>query len=157
VRVRSRLLGRSGEGGTADGGNAIVEFVFLAVLLLIPLVYVLLTVFQVQRAAYAANAATREAGRAFATSDSDAEGYARAYAAAAVALADHGMTLAAGQPEIGCSAQPCLTPGAALDVSLDTEVPLPFLPRVLDGRAPASIGVSARHVAYVDEYRRAGP
>jgi Flp pilus assembly protein TadG len=165
VGVRSRLLGRTGEGRTgegrrsgggsraADGGNAMIEFVFLAVLLL----YVLLTVFQVQRAAYAANAATREAGRAFATADSDAEGYARAYAAAAVALADHGMTLAAGQPAIGCSAQPCLTPGATLDVALDTEIPLPFLPRVLDGRAPASIGVSARHVAYVDEYRRAGP
>ena len=35
-----------------DQGNALVEFVYLAVLLMIPLVYVLLSVFQVQRAAF---------------------------------------------------------------------------------------------------------
>jgi Flp pilus assembly protein TadG len=140
-----------------DCGNAMIEFVFLAVLLMIPLVYVLLSVFAVQRVAYAANAATREAGRAFATADSDAAGYDRAYAAAAVALADHGLTLSQGQPAIACSTRPCLTPGARIDVTLDTEIPLPFLPRVLDGRAPASIGVHALHVAYVDEYREAGP
>jgi hypothetical protein len=136
-----------------EAGNALIEFVLLAVLLMIPLVYVLLTVFHVQRAAYAANAATREAGRAFATADSDADGYTRAYAAAAVALADHGLRLDAGQPAIECSAAPCLTPGARIDVRLDTEIGLPLLPAVLDGRAPASIGIHARHVAYVDEYR----
>jgi hypothetical protein len=148
---------RHAHGVGTDAGNALIEFVFLAVLLMIPLVYVLLTVFHVQRAAYAANAATREAGRAFATADSDAAGFTRAAAAASVALADHGLRLAAGQPLIDCSAQPCLTPGARIHVSLDTEVGLPLLPRVLDGRTPASIGIHARHVAYVDEYRRAAP
>ena len=33
-----------------DDGNALLEFTYLAVLLMVPLVYVLLTVFQVQRA-----------------------------------------------------------------------------------------------------------
>ena len=46
-----------------DGGNAIIEFVYLAVLLMVPLVYVLLTVFRVQGAAYAVSSAAREAGR----------------------------------------------------------------------------------------------
>jgi len=63
--------------------------------------------------------------------------------------------LGPGQPAIDCSSRPCLTPGGKIDVTLDTEVPLPFLPRVLDGRAPASIGIHARHVAYVDQYRGA--
>jgi hypothetical protein len=139
-----------------DHGNAMIEFVFLAVLLMIPLVYVLLTVFHVQRAAFAVNAATREAGRAFATADSDGDAYRRAYAAAAVALADHSMALGPGQPAIACATRPCLAPGGKIDVSLDTEVPLPFLPRVLARRAPASIGIHARHVAYVDQYRGAG-
>jgi len=141
---------------TDDPGNAMIEFVFLAVLLMIPLVYVLLAVFHVQRAAFAVNAATREAGRAFATADTDDVGYARAYAAAAVALADHGMTLESGQPGIDCTSRPCLTPGGKIYVTLDAEVPLPFLPRVLGGRAPASIGIHARHVAHVDSYRGAG-
>ena len=52
-----------------DDGNAIVEFVYLAVLLMVPLVYVLLTVFQVQRAAFAASSAAREAGRVFVTTE----------------------------------------------------------------------------------------
>jgi len=151
VSDRSPPFGRNAE----ESGNAMIEFVFLAVLLMIPLVYVLLTVFHVQRAAFAVNAATREAGRAFATADTDGEGYNRAYAAAAVALADHSMVLGPGQPAIDCSSRPCLTPGGKIDVTLDTEVPLPFLPRVLDGRAPASIGIRARHVAYVDQYRGA--
>jgi Flp pilus assembly protein TadG len=138
-----------------DSGNAMIEFVFLAVLLMIPLVYLLLTVFHVQRAAFAANAATREAGRAFATAATEDAGLGRAYAAAAVALADHSLTLAAGQPGIECDHRPCLTPGGRIYVTIDTEVPLPFLPRVLDGRAPASIGIHARHVAYVDQYRGA--
>jgi Flp pilus assembly protein TadG len=148
----SRSFGRRQHG---DAGSALIEFFFLAVLLLIPLVYVLLTVFEVQRAAYAANAATREAGRAFATAGSDAEGYPRAYAAAAVALADHSLNLGPGQPTIDCSPQPCLTPGGQIDVRLDTEVALPLLPRVLTGRAPATIGIHARHVAHVDEFRGA--
>lgn len=47
-----------------ERGNALVEFTWLAVLLMIPLVYLMLTVFQVQKAAYAMEAASREAGRA---------------------------------------------------------------------------------------------
>jgi hypothetical protein len=35
-----------------DGGNAMLEFVYLSILLMVPLIYVLTTVFQVQRAAF---------------------------------------------------------------------------------------------------------
>ena len=62
--------------GDAESGNAIVEFVYLAVLLMVPLVYVLITVFRVQAASYAVSSAAREAGRVYATSSSidDADG-----------------------------------------------------------------------------------
>ena len=49
-----------------DDGNALVEFTVLSLLLLVPLVYVLLGVFQVQRAAFGVTEAARQAGRAFA-------------------------------------------------------------------------------------------
>jgi Flp pilus assembly protein TadG len=65
-----------------DRGNAIVEFVFLAVLLMVPLVYVLLTVFKVQAAAYAVSSAAREAGRVYATSTDLESADDRAFAAA---------------------------------------------------------------------------
>ena len=59
---------------TGDAGNALVEFTYLAVLLMVPLVYVLLAGFQVQRAAFGVTEAARQAGRAYARADSGAEG-----------------------------------------------------------------------------------
>jgi hypothetical protein len=46
---------------TGDAGNALIEFTYLAVLLMIPLVYVLLSAFQVQRAAFGVTEAPRPA------------------------------------------------------------------------------------------------
>jgi Flp pilus assembly protein TadG len=61
-----------------DSGTAIIEFVWLAIILLVPLLYVVLAAFDTQRAAYAASAAARSAGRAFVTAPDQASGYARA-------------------------------------------------------------------------------
>ena len=139
-----------------DDGNAIVEFVYLAILMMIPLTYLLLTVFRVQGAAYAVSSATREAGRVFVTSDSgDAD--ARATAAAAMVMADSGLELDARQLSIRCSARPCLTPGANVEVTIGYDVALPFLPRFLDGALPASIHVQGRHLEVVDRFRPVSP
>jgi hypothetical protein len=50
----------------SDRGSAIVEFHFLGILLLVPLVYILLAVLDVQRTSYGVTQAAREAGRIFA-------------------------------------------------------------------------------------------
>ena len=55
-----------------DAGSAIVEFCYLAVLLMIPLAYGMLAVFRLQAASYAVAAASREAGRAFVAAPDDA-------------------------------------------------------------------------------------
>ena len=70
VRATVLAVRRRAMAGDAQSGNAIVEFVYLAVLLLVPLVYVLITVFRVQAASYAVSSAAREAGRVYATSSS---------------------------------------------------------------------------------------
>lgn len=57
-----------------DDGNALVELTYLAVLVMVPLVYVLLSVFQVQRAAFGVTEATRQAARAFARADTPDDG-----------------------------------------------------------------------------------
>ena len=61
----------------SDEGSAIVEFVWLGILLLVPLIYIVVAVFEVQRTAYAASAAARSAGRAFVTSPTEASAQAR--------------------------------------------------------------------------------
>ena len=99
-----------------DSGNAVLEFLFLAVLLMVPLVYLLLTVFTVQRAAYAVSSASREAGRVFVSADSAALGRARAEQATAIVLRDSGLTIQPSSLDLACSAQPCLTPGATVTV-----------------------------------------
>ena len=147
-------LGRRCPGG--DDGNAIVEFVYLAILMMVPLTYLLLTVFRVQSATYAVSSATREAGRVFVTSG-PADADARATTAASIVMADSGLDLADGRLSIRCSARPCLTPGANVEVEIGYDVGLPFLPRFLDGALPASIHVEGRHLEVVDRFRPVSP
>jgi hypothetical protein len=133
-----------------------VEFVVLAVSLVIPLSYLLLAVFDVQRVAYGASAATREAARVFVRAPSTAAGEERAHAAAALTMSDHGVELADRDLVISCSAVPCLTPGATVQVTYQTRVTLPWLPNV-GGFDIVSIPVSATHVQVVDEYTEVRP
>lgn len=74
-----------------DDGTAVVEFVYLTVLLMVPVVYILLAVFDVQRAAFGVTEAARQAGRTYVTSGCDRG---RADAAARLALRDQGITSA---------------------------------------------------------------
>ncbi len=57
-----------------DDGSALIEFIGLSILLLVPLIYLLVTVFAIQRAAFGVTQAAREAGRAFATAPTAAVG-----------------------------------------------------------------------------------
>lgn len=136
-----------------DDGNALVEFSYLAVLLMVPLVYVLLTVFQVQRAAFGVTEAARQAGRAYATSTDPAQGRVRARAAADLALRDQGLELCAS-----CLAPPTgsLVPGGAVTVRVEHRVVLPLLGGLFRGAVPPSIPVRATHVEVVDRFRE-GP
>ena len=135
---------------TGDDGNALVEFSYLAVLLMIPLVYVLLTVFQVQRAAFGVTEAARQAGRAYATATDEAQGRARARVAADLALQDQGLVLCPS-----CLAPPAgqLVPGGTVRVRVEHRVVLPLLGGLFRGAVPASIPVRATHVEVVDRFR----
>jgi Flp pilus assembly protein TadG len=138
-----------------DAGNAIVEFVYLAVLLMIPLVYVLITVFRVQAASYAVSSAAREAGRVYVTSASVDDAGGRAEAAARMVMADSDLPLDSNQMHITCSSNPCLQPGSHVDVVMTYNVALPLVPRFFSDRAPASVRVTSRHLEVVDRYRTA--
>jgi Flp pilus assembly protein TadG len=134
-----------------DAGTATIEFTFLSVLLLVPLVYVVLSASQVQRTAYAASEAARNAGRAYVRSANAGEGEREAYAAARLAFRDQGLDLPEDAVRISCSADPCLTPGGRVTVAIRTRAALPGVPSL--GRGAASVGVSAQHVEVVDAFR----
>ena len=137
---------------TDDSGSAMIEYVFLSVLLLVPLVYLVLSVSVVQRTSYAATQAAREAGRAYVTAESTGVGEERALAAARLAFTDQGIELPEGALAISCSADPCLTPGAVVTVSIDARADLPGVPALGD-RGIASVAVSAKHAEVVDAFR----
>lgn len=152
---RLRRVVRSDRGG--DGGNAIIEFVFVAVIVMVPLVYFIVAVAVVQRSQLAVSQAAREAGRAFATSRGPAEAHLRVATAVRLALAAQGLRddatvryVASGS---GCSAAaitPRVAPGAQFTVCVSRHVELPGVPSVLSGRGVTAVGV---YVVHIDDYR----
>ena len=139
-----------------ERGNAVVEFSWLAILLMVPLVYMMLGVFDVQRASYGATAATRAAGRAFVIVPdgvSEEEARARAFGAAQLAMKDQGMELGSDELTISCDPA-CLQPGSTVTVTLETKVRLPLIPDALGGEPPA-IRISASHTESFGDYRQA--
>lgn len=135
-----------------DDGNALVEFTYLAVLLMVPLVYVLLTVFQVQRAAFGVTEAARSAGRAYVTADTAAQAEARAQEAADLAMRD--QIPGFGRADVGYPAGRGLSPGGSVTVRVQHDVTLPILGGLL-GRLEPRIPVRATHVEVVDRFREA--
>jgi Flp pilus assembly protein TadG len=153
----SRLLHRLRPG--RDDGNAIVEFIFVAVLVFIPLIYLIVAVAVVQRARLATSNAARDVGRAIATSDSADQADQRAQAALRIAIANQGLRpsdvqlrfVAAGADcQAGSSALPSLAAGAVFRVCVIRHQPLPAVPTVLSGRGVTTIGT---YLVHVDEFR----
>lgn len=143
--------------GRREDGSALVELTWLALLLLIPLVYVVISIVTVQRSAFGATEATRAAGRAYTLAPDTATAELRAYQAAQVAMRDQGVELAAEDLVIACRPTPqsCLQPGSTVEVRIELQVELPLAP-ALFGQSAASVSVDARHVEPYGVYREAG-
>ncbi len=152
----ARLRALAGRCREDDAGNAIVEFLGLSFVLLIPVAYLLLTVGRLQAAVFATEAAAREAARVAVTSASSDDAVARARVAAGLALGDQGFDDDPAQAlTLTCSAHPCLTPGADVSALVEVRVPLPFVPAFARDALPLEIPVRAERTAAVDELRAA--
>jgi Flp pilus assembly protein TadG len=154
-RQRQHIGVRSNRG---DAGNAVLEFVVLSMFLMVPLIYIILAVAQVQGSAYGVTEATREAGRAFIGADSSADASRQACTAATMALRNDVATTfdCASQLRVSCvSDAGCavgLAPGETIRVEIDSRVGLPFLPTSVFGHS-LSVPVHAVHDEIVDPYR----
>ncbi|MGZ6868438.1 MAG: TadE/TadG family type IV pilus assembly protein [Blastococcus sp.] len=122
-------------------GSALVEFVFIALVVFVPLVYLVAGFSAVQRGVFASTAAAREAGRALGTAPDVVTGQARAERAVQLAVADQSVDatdvqLAYAPPGAGCAAaggyQPTLTPGEKFSVCVTVTVRIPLLPDFID-------------------------
>lgn len=135
-----------------ERGSAVVEFVVLAVLMLIPLVYLVMTLARVQAGSYAVSQAAREAGRAYVTADVGEEAVGRAQAAARIAFMDYSFE-DSGRLVIACDGTPCLRPDGQIETTATVRVPLPLVPSFARDVIPLSVPVSASHLSTVDRFR----
>ncbi|MGY1744013.1 hypothetical protein [Blastococcus sp. SYSU D00695] len=152
--ARARLAA----GGHGERGSALVEFVFIALVVFVPLVYLVAGFSSVQRGVFAATAAAREAGRALGTAPDIATGQARAERAVELAVADQSVEvsdvrLAYAPSGAGCDAagsyHPTLAPGEEFSVCVTVTVRIPLLPEFIDANTATGQFVVERD-RYVD-------
>ena len=135
-----------------ERGSAVVEFVVLAVLMLIPLAYLVMMLARVQAGSYAVSQAAREAGRAYVTAEAGDQAAGRAEAAARIAFLDHSFE-ESGRLSIGCDGIPCLRPDGRVETTASVRVPLPLVPSFVRDVIPLSVPVTASHLSTVDRFR----
>jgi Flp pilus assembly protein TadG len=133
-----------------DSGSATVEFVYLAVLLMVPLVYIVLAAFQLQRAAFAVAEAARQAGRAYVTAAGAEDGAERALFAANLAVTDQGLP-DLSPADLGVVAPQGFCAGGEVTVTVRRAVELPLLAGLTD------VTVSGEHTETIDPYRAVDP
>ncbi len=139
----------------ADAGRALIEVVMLGVLILIPTIYLLISVLRIQAATFAVSQGARDAGRVMDSAPTTAVGLARAEEIARLALRDQRVDAdtmdlrfvpvggdCVSSPEIA----PTLQAGAVYDVCVVAVVSLPGVPAAITGTRNTVTGVFTLHV-----------
>lgn len=122
-----------------------MEFALLVVPLMVPLVYLIISVFQAQRTAFAVAEGARQAGRAYVTASGGSDARARALFAANLAIVDQGLP-ALAPSALTIDAPQGFCGGGRVTVTLNGKASLPLLPR-----KAATFAVSASHTEVIDE------
>lgn len=137
-----------------ERGSALVELSWLGILLLVPLLWIIVSVFDVQRGAFGVSGAARAAGRAYALAPNDLEGERRARAAARQALEDQGVHGVPVSVTITCTPYPhyCHSGTSVITVHVASQVDLPLLPSFLGGGAP-SFALDATHTVPIGQFQ----
>lgn len=125
-------------GGCADGpslpgspherGSAVVEFTFLGLLLMVPVVYFIITIGQIQGGSFAVVGAADQAAKVFVAQRDESSGRAAAEQAVILAMADYGHPAENARVDVSCDPGDCMAAGSAVTVTVHLSVPLPFVP-----------------------------
>jgi hypothetical protein len=141
-----------------ERGSALLEFVFIAVIIFVPLVYAVVAVAVVERDRLAVAEAARDVGRAIAMTETADDPIRIAAAALQLSLRHHGLApgdveLRYGERDDSCSDAryvPDLTPGAEFAVCVVRHLGVPAIPGVLGGGGVTVVG---RYVVHLDDFR----
>jgi Flp pilus assembly protein TadG len=155
LKLRTGLSRRLREAFSAErreDGSAVVEFTFLALLLMVPLVYFIITVGQIQGGSFAVVGAADQAAKVFVAQPDIEAAQAAAEQAALIALADFGHEAGAVQVSTSCDPADCQAAGTAVTITVNLSVPLPFVPFNDDFRLQAS-EVEASSTQLVGRFR----
>lgn len=151
ARLKHRFRRALGE-ETSEEGSAVVEFTFLALLLMVPLVYFIITVGQIQGGSFAVVGAADQAAKVFVAQPDARSAQAAAEQAALIALADFGHDAGEARVSTRCDPIDCQAAGTAVTVTVNLTVPLPFVPFNEDFRLRAS-DVEASSTQLVGRFR----
>lgn len=136
--------------GVHEQGSAVVEFTFLALLLMVPLVYFVITVGQIQGGSFAVVGAADQAAKVFVAQPDASTAQAAAEQAVAVALSDFGHQVDQAAMTTTCNPADCQAAGTAVTVTVNLRVPLPFVP-FAEGMPVTEVEASATQL--VGRYR----
>jgi hypothetical protein len=134
---------------SSDRGSAPIEFIFASAVLLIPLVYLVLSLAHVQAGSYAANATAISAARTAARFPDTAP--ARADALARLQFEDFGVTDADWSIRFQCSG-PCDRSGSSVTAHVEARVPVLGMPAIFGSAHSPHIMVRAAHTDVVSPY-----
>ena len=135
----------------SESGRASLEFLVFGFALLIPMMFLGMSLASIQGATLAAQGASDQAARVFVQQPGLVEASSRAETAAVVALRNHGVDSYA-RLERFCEPSPCLSPGSAVTIRVSVEAPL-FTSSVLPGVLGAeTVTVSAESTRIVSRY-----
>lgn len=134
----------------SEHGSTLVETILVALLFMIPLIWLLGMLADAHRGALASTAAAREAAADAARMASAAEADRAIDSAVAQAFRDHGLD--PSEAEVTWSLAPGMERGGAVEI--EVSYPVTILQAPLLGRvAGPSITVRAHHASRIDPYR----
>jgi hypothetical protein len=143
----------------------VIEFLLVFVALVVPLVYAIAVMAEVQRAVLAVSTAAREIGRVYVTAPTRAEATGRMERAYREVMGNFGYAAGDGHgnlevhtacPAAAAGCEGGFGPGAEVSVRVTYRVPVARLPFVGAISGP-DLRVGATHHTRVDRYRGIGP
>lgn len=125
---RARTSPGTAAGLAGERGSAVVEFTFLALLLMLPVVYFVVTMAQLQGGSFAVVGAADQAAKVYVSEGPLEDRTTAAGQAVAAALQDYGFAPGQATMDVVCIPDDCAAGGTAVTVTVHLAVPLPMVP-----------------------------
>ncbi|MHC5796967.1 hypothetical protein ACVXZ4_12485 [Lacisediminihabitans sp. FW035] len=138
----------------SEDGTASLEFVTAGMILLLPMVYLVLTMSALQAASLAVEGAARQAVRVYVQAADTRSAEAEAERAIRFALADYGLDASQASVAISCSPHPsdCLQRRATVTIRVGVSVGLPLVPPALSIDGPLTIPLRSTATEQVSRF-----